>query len=268
MPTSKDNILDYVDKKKQKVQIVQGSKYDSTSINDVIESRRHTDQSVYTVPIVVKEGTPLYQDKRYIRSKYKPYQAKVVYESQNALEEQLLEDEETTKQPYETLSNIAYGLSLTQLPTEQIARKSEALITGTLALTIVHKDNFKESKNFVELSKEEIVEYNNVRAALKAARMKSIFKLDHVSHTSSQTIPPDQASSNQGGDTARKFMKMKTFGSKSRRSGQMSDSKKNPSRISSKKNTLKTNMGQFIIAQQFFDVKSLHNTGGKKKKKV
>jgi len=93
-----------------------------------------------------KPEDPDFIDKSNHKPAYHPYQGKVVYDiqeedsdyefSEDQNEDALMEQE----QPYETTAGIAYKEILKQLPTGELAKRSDIMITSTLSMSMFPKD--------------------------------------------------------------------------------------------------------------------------------
>mmetsp|Transcript_20713 Transcript_20713/g.31747 ORF Transcript_20713/g.31747 Transcript_20713/m.31747 type:complete len:214 (-) Transcript_20713:4170-4811(-) len=128
---------------------------------------------------------PDFAESTFIRSTFKPYQQKTVYEvmeDSSAFEgdddsenEDLLQDED---QPYETAASIAFGNSLKQIPVKELARRSDIIITSTLSVSMFPKDKrLIQFKMPAKMTYSELVEYVDERNAFSALVKEHKYKV-------------------------------------------------------------------------------------------
>jgi hypothetical protein len=95
-----------------------------------------------------KTVDPDYADNGFVRSQFDPYQQKVQYEvkSDSSIDEDesdeiANEDKQfAEEQPYVTATSIGHKEMLKQLPLEELAKRSDIMITSTLSMSIFPKD--------------------------------------------------------------------------------------------------------------------------------
>lgn len=124
--------------------------------------------------VVVEEGEQ--EETNIIRHQYRPYQQKTCYLVVDSSEGKADGDSSTDEddlcaqeQPYETPASIAYKPLLNQVPINELARRSDIVITSTLSLNLIAKDKrLIKNKMRALMSAEEINEYIDASNAFTA----------------------------------------------------------------------------------------------------
>lgn len=90
---------------------------------------------------------PDFVDNSCLKPAFEPYQGKVIYAINEEESDNELSDEQNNEdalfnqeQPYDTTASLAYKEMLKQLPTGELAKRSDIMITSTLSLSMFPKD--------------------------------------------------------------------------------------------------------------------------------
>lgn len=117
---------------------------------------------------------PDYVQDDYVRTKFEPYQQKVFYEAYVDSDENDDESDDdddlcTLEQPYETITRVGYKESLKHIPTEEVARRSDILVTSTISMSVYPVDRRLISCKYRALmDDDELRNYMDERNSFKA----------------------------------------------------------------------------------------------------
>ena len=175
-----------INNKRQKLQIAEGIPYESTSLRDVMEQKFKNDeekknakQSEFVqLPTELKaELDPDFADNTFIKSAHQPFQQKVELVVTSDDEPENEEERENLRfidQPYNTVHQIGWSKLLNHLPTKQITRRSDIMVTSTLSFSLFPKRILVPGTNFALMTQEDIDQYLKKRSEIRAKCEHSI----------------------------------------------------------------------------------------------
>lgn len=120
---------------------------------------------------------PDFADTGFVRSVWLPYQQKIEYEAVCDSSELDKDESASTnedekcmqEQPYETPTSIHFGKNLKHIATNEMARRSDIVITSTISLNLICKDKRLIKEKYLGLmSRKEMVQYIDEKNAFKA----------------------------------------------------------------------------------------------------
>ena len=185
----KDQFRD-LDPLTQKVEIAQKKKYHGTSQIDVFQTRAQMEEKTVMLnenqflqlPDYMRQKVdPDFAGNGFVRSQFEPYQQKVNYTwKEDSSEIDIESDEEDAmqaqEQPYETATSIAYEKILKQIYLKEKTKRSDVILSSTLAVSLFPKDQRRIEECFrIEMDDTEMKDFIDEKNAFNSMLAEHVY---------------------------------------------------------------------------------------------